>query len=170
MFHQGCFRIIALTRKQTQSEKAPSPKKRRSRKSKASLNISNSHVPDTRNPVKGGRPKRPAAKRKAAVASVGAALQQKIPKKNKTNALNDISINLFSAVNDEDEEFRLTVEDMGKKRQLNIFKDAVEDSPGNASFVIICHFETNNLVGRTESPLEDHRYYLQRRNLAVEDY
>jgi hypothetical protein len=41
----------------------------------------------------------------------------------------------------EDEEFRLTVEDMGKKRAFSIFQDAPEVSPA-----------------RTETSLEDHRY------------
>jgi hypothetical protein len=42
---------------------------------------------------------------------------------------------------EEDEEFRLTVEDMGRKRTFNIFQDIPEVSPA-----------------RTETPLEDHRY------------
>jgi len=42
---------------------------------------------------------------------------------------------------EEDEEFRLTVGDMTKKRGFTIFQDIPEVSPG-----------------RTETPLEDHRY------------
>jgi hypothetical protein len=155
------------TRRQAQSEKAPSPKKRRARKSKASSDIPNSHISDTQNLVKGGKPKRPATKRKAAGVAVGAALQQRVPKK---NILGDISSNLFSATNEEDEEFRLAVEDMGKKRQLSIFKDAVEDSPGKAMFLIVSSIETNRHTGRTESPLEDHRYVSHRLKSVKEGF
>ncbi len=42
---------------------------------------------------------------------------------------------------EEDEEFRLTVDDLGKKRTFNIFQDAPEVSPA-----------------RTETSLEDSRY------------
>ena len=42
---------------------------------------------------------------------------------------------------EEDEEFRLTVEDMGKKRGFNIFQDVPAISPA-----------------RTEASLEDHGY------------
>lgn len=44
---------------------------------------------------------------------------------------------------EEDEEFRMTVGDMTKKRPFGIFQDAPEVSPGG-----------------TESSLEDHRYVL----------
>jgi hypothetical protein len=47
----------------------------------------------------------------------------------------------FVPTAEEDEEFRLTVEDMGKKRGFSIFQDAAEVSPT-----------------RTEASLEDHRY------------
>lgn len=47
----------------------------------------------------------------------------------------------FVATTEEDEEFRLTVEDMGKKRNFSIFQDAAQASPA-----------------RTETPLEDDRY------------
>jgi hypothetical protein len=49
----------------------------------------------------------------------------------------------FIPTAEEDEEFRLTVEDLGKKRAFNIFQDASEVSPS-----------------RTEDYLEDHRYAL----------
>ena len=42
---------------------------------------------------------------------------------------------------EEDEEFRLTVEDMGKKRNFSIFQDATQASPA-----------------RTETPLEENPY------------
>lgn len=48
----------------------------------------------------------------------------------------------FTPSNEEDEEFRITMEEMGaKKRSFGVFQDAPEVSPG-----------------RTESPLEDHRF------------
>jgi hypothetical protein len=47
----------------------------------------------------------------------------------------------YTPTAEEDEEFRLTVEDMGKKRTFNIFQDIPEVSPA-----------------RTETSLEDHRY------------
>jgi len=47
----------------------------------------------------------------------------------------------FAPSTDEEEEFRMTVADMGKKRHFSIFQDAPEISPG-----------------RTESPLPDARY------------
>ncbi|APA09036.1 hypothetical protein SS1G_02908 [Sclerotinia sclerotiorum 1980 UF-70] len=48
----------------------------------------------------------------------------------------------FTPSNEEDEEFRMTMEEMGaKKRSFSVFQDAPEISPG-----------------RTESPLEDHRF------------
>lgn len=48
----------------------------------------------------------------------------------------------FTPSNEEDEEFRMTIEEMGaKKRPFSVFRDAPEVSPG-----------------RTESPLEDHRF------------
>ncbi|KFY28248.1 hypothetical protein V493_03038 [Pseudogymnoascus sp. VKM F-4281 (FW-2241)] len=127
-------------------EKPPSPKKRRARKPKTSSDIPKHTVCDSKNPAKGGKQKRPSVKRKAAAVAVAVApamaddtaLNQKVPKQ---NALGDISSNFFTPTNDEDEEFRLTVETMGKKRRMSVFKDAVEDSPG-----------------RTESPLEDHRF------------
>ncbi|OBT77893.1 hypothetical protein VF21_03209 [Pseudogymnoascus sp. 05NY08] len=126
------------------SEKAPSPKKRRARKSKASSDIPKPSIPDSKNVTKGGKKKRPAAKQKAAAVAVvppvsaDTALSEKVPKH---NVMGDTSSNLFTPSNDEDEEFRLTVETMGKKRQMSVFKDAVKASPG-----------------RTESPLEDHRF------------
>ncbi|KAH8770320.1 hypothetical protein BGZ57DRAFT_985798 [Hyaloscypha finlandica] len=49
----------------------------------------------------------------------------------------------FVPTAEEDEEFRLTVEDMGKKRGFSIFQDAAEVSPT-----------------RTEASLEDHRFDL----------
>jgi hypothetical protein len=47
----------------------------------------------------------------------------------------------FLPTAEEDEEFRLTVEDMGKKRTFSIFQDASEISPA-----------------RTEASLEDNGY------------
>jgi hypothetical protein len=47
----------------------------------------------------------------------------------------------FVSTAEEDEEFRLTVEDMGKKKAFSVFQDATEASPA-----------------RTETPLEEHRY------------
>ncbi|KFY29704.1 hypothetical protein V494_08529 [Pseudogymnoascus sp. VKM F-4513 (FW-928)] len=126
------------------SEKAPSPKKRRARKSKAASDTPKSNISDSKKVVKNSKPKRPAAKRKSAPAAVvptvvtGTEPDKKAPKQ---SVLRDMTNSLFTPSNDEDEEFRLTVENMGKKRQLTIFKDAVEDSPG-----------------RTESPLEEHRF------------
>lgn len=83
----------------------------------------------------------------------------------KHNVLGDISRNLFTPSNDEDEEFRLTVETMGKKGRLSIFKDAVEDSPGETMYIIISIDGANSHKGRTESPLEEHRYESQYLNL-----
>lgn len=154
------------------------------RKSKASSDIPKSNISDSKNLVKGGKQKRPAVKRKAATVALApatapattpdtavgtaasTALNQKMPKQ---NVLGDISSNLFTPSNDEDEEFRLTVETMGKKRQLSVFKDAVEDSPGKALFIIVSIIEANGHQGRTESPLEDHRYDGQCLNPVVED-
>lgn len=136
------------------------------RKSKASSDIPKPNISDSKKLVKSGKQKRPAVKRQAAAMTVaaavamvpapaaGTALNQKVPKK---NVLGDISSNLFTP-SDEDEEFRLTVETMAKKRQLSVFKDAVEDSPGKTMFIILSINETNRNKGRTESPLEDHRY------------
>jgi hypothetical protein len=92
-------------------------------------------------------------------------LNQKVTKQ---NVLGDSSSNLFTPSNDEDEEFRLTVENMGKKRQMSVFKDAVEDSPGKA-LIIVSIVEANDHKGRTESPLEDHRYEHQCSNYEVKD-
>ena len=36
----------------------------------------------------------------------------------------------YVAATDEDDEFRLTVDDMSRKRTFNIFHDAPEESPG----------------------------------------
>lgn len=102
----------------------------------------------------------------AAGTAAGTALNQKEPKQ---NVLGDISSNLFTPSNDEDEEFRLTVETMGKKRQLSVFKDDVEDSPGKTLFIIASIINANGHKGRTESPLEDHRYDGQCLNSVVED-
>jgi hypothetical protein len=49
--------------------------------------------------------------------------------------------NRFITTAEEDEEFRMTVGNLGKKRGFNIFQDVPEVSPG-----------------RTESPLEEQRY------------
>ncbi|KFY18007.1 hypothetical protein V491_04888 [Pseudogymnoascus sp. VKM F-3775] len=125
-------------------EKPPSPKKRCARKPKASSDVPKPNISDSKNHVKAGKQKRPAVKRKPvalAVALTAAASTPSDEKGLKHNVLGDISSNLFTPSNDEDEEFRLTVETMGKKGRLSIFKDAVEDSPG-----------------RTESPLEEHRF------------
>lgn len=78
---------------------------------------------------------------------------------------NLLSSNLFTPSIDEDEEFRVTVETMGKKRRLSIFKDAMEDSPGKAMHITISTNEANSHKGRTESPLEEHRYESQYLNL-----
>jgi hypothetical protein len=104
----------------------------------------------------------------AAVPAVAAdvAPNQKVLKQ---NVLGDTSSNLFTPSNDEDEEFRLTVETMGKKRQMSVFKDAVEDSPGETLFIIVSTIEANGHKGRTESPLEDHRYEGQCLNSVVKD-
>lgn len=59
-------------------------------------------------------------------------------------SLNSTSAGLgrrYVPTTDEDEEFRLTVEDLGKKRNFSIFQDATQASPA-----------------RTETPLEDDRY------------
>lgn len=60
------------------------------------------------------------------------ATQQKLSKENLLGGLRN---NLFSVSTDEDEEFRLTVEDMSNKRQLSIFKDEGEHSPGKIWFI-----------------------------------
>ncbi len=57
------------------------------------------------------------------------------------NPLTAFSQQRFIPSAEEDEEFRLTVGDMSKKRGFSIFQDIPENSPG-----------------RTETPLEDHRY------------
>lgn len=173
------------TKTQVKSEKAPSPpKKRRVRKSKASSDIPKSNISDSKkidpkNLTKGGKQKRPAVKRKATattaaaavpVAPVVAAGTSLNPKVTKQSVLGDMSSNLFTPSNDEDEEFRLTVETMGKNRQMSVFKDSVEDSPGKTQCQIISIIEANGQTGRTESPLEDHRYVGQRLNLCSERY
>lgn len=137
-------------------------------------NISDSKISDSKNLTKGGKQKRPAVKRKttaataavlmAPVVAVGTSLN---PKVTKQSVLGDMSSNLFTPSNDEDEEFRLTVEMMGKKRQMSVFKDSVEDSPGKALCQIIYIIEANGQTGRTESPLEDHRYEGQRLHSVV---
>ena len=61
-----------------------------------------------------------------------------------TPALNPLAADFgrrFVPSAEEDEEFRMTVEDMGKKRAFSIFQEAPEVSPA-----------------RTEASLEDHRY------------
>jgi hypothetical protein len=57
------------------------------------------------------------------------------------NQLNASFGRRFVPTTEEDEEFRLTVEDMGKKRNFSVFQDATQASPA-----------------RTETPLEDDRY------------
>lgn len=144
------------------------------RKSKAAADIPKISISDSKkNLVKGGKQKRPATKRKASAvaATVDAALAQPVARApavatatalnqrvQKQNVLGDISNNLFTPSNDEDEEFRLTVETAGKKRHMSVFKDAVEDSPGETLFIIVYIIKADRNKGRTESPLEDHRY------------
>jgi len=60
--------------------------------------------------------------------------------------------------NDEDEEFKLTVANMSKKHQMSIFKDSEVDSPGKIWDKSACKIRTDGHAGRTESPLDDHRY------------
>jgi hypothetical protein len=63
----------------------------------------------------------------------------------------------FVPSTEEDEEFRMTVGDMAKKRPFSIFQEAPEISPGRTSQVLRLFINLQH-VGRTESPLEDHRY------------
>jgi hypothetical protein len=143
-------------KRQVKSEKLPSAKKRRARKAKAPLGNVNINIPAVQNSSKCGRRRRSGTKPKAEAAAVGVMSERRTSNQNKLDGLGN---NPFSVMtNDEDEEFKLTVANMSKKHQMSIFKDSEVDSPGKIWPKSACKILTDGHAGRTESPLDDHRY------------
>ncbi|TGO49779.1 hypothetical protein BCON_0200g00080 [Botryotinia convoluta] len=138
----GAFRtsrhIFGPLSTETSPIRDPTPKKRRTRK--AALADVSVNIPRLR----AGRPPRNSArspeKRQVSARTRQPAGQLALQS---TPTLNPLAFGArFTPSNEEDEEFRMTMEEMGaKKRSFNVFQDAPEISPG-----------------RTESPLEDHRF------------
>jgi hypothetical protein len=120
----------------------PTPKKRKTRKTAALSNIS-VNAPRLRAPRlrKNAVAETPLKRSSANIANLGPPAQPF----SKGSTPNPLALANFGhryvPTLEEDEEFRMTVGDMTKKRALSIFQDAPEVSPG-----------------RTESTLEDHRY------------
>ena len=118
----------------------PTPKKRKPRKtavlSDISVNAPRLRASRTRKNVGTQSPsKRPSAAMQYRGPPAHSFMMAPIP-----NPLANFS-QRYILSSEEDEEFRMTVGDMTKKRSFGIFQDAPEVSPG-----------------RTESTLEDHRY------------
>ncbi|KAF7896629.1 uncharacterized protein EAF01_009032 [Botrytis porri] len=138
----GAFRtsrhIFGPLSTETSPIRDPTPNKRRTRK--AALADVSVNVPRLR----AGRPPRNSArspeKRQVSTRKRQPAGQLALQS---TPTLNPLAFGArFTPTNEEDEEFRLAMEEMGaKKRTFSVFQDAPEISPG-----------------RTESPLEDHSF------------
>ncbi|QSZ29962.1 hypothetical protein DSL72_004480 [Monilinia vaccinii-corymbosi] len=139
----GAFRtarnIFGPLSTETSPIRDPTPKKRRTRK--VALTDVSVNVPRLR----ASRPQRNSA-RSPEKRHVSARIQHQPAGQlalHPPPALNPLAFGArFTPTTEEDEEFRITMEEMGaKKRAFNVFQDAPEVSPG-----------------RTESPLEDHRF------------
>jgi hypothetical protein len=129
---ENFFRMLTL--KQIR-EKVPSPKKRKTRKATLadiSVNAPRAQAPRSRAP----RLKKPVPTASPIKRSPSSIQDHTITSSlflKPTPTLNPLAGfgRRFAPSADEDEEFRLAVEDMGgKKRSFNIFQDAPEDSPG----------------------------------------
>ena len=121
-------------------QKIPTPKKRKIRKTTGTLFNVSANAPRMRAPrgKKATAGRSPQKRQKPSMLAPPPVFFKPAP------TLNPLTVGFgrrFVPTAEEDEEFRLTVEDIGKKKGFSVFQDAPEVSPA-----------------RTETPLEEHRY------------
>ncbi|KAK0119296.1 hypothetical protein ONS95_008143 [Cadophora gregata] len=131
-----------LSAESSPARSVPSPKKRKVRQTNKALSNVSTNAPRMRaSRAKKGVVAAPSPQKRQA-ASMSTRAVGLFPAAPLLNPLANIE-RRYVPTAEEDEEFRLTVGDMTKKRGFTIFQDIPEVSPG-----------------RTETPLEDHRFEL----------
>ena len=110
---------------------APTPKKRKTRKSAlgdVSVNAPRFKAPRSKKVAVTGSPR----KRQSSSGRQNRGLTRVLYNPKPMPTLNPLAAfgRKYAALTDEEEEFRMTLEDMNRKRTFSIFKDAPEESPG----------------------------------------